>query len=105
MFSGGDYDEVGRWLKNFVLSHAKRENPRVEGVVETEGPDEGHSYGIRLRLGRGSLPGPDEPPVTLAFSEVADNRGGLDWCSALAARMRALARELIEAERRAKRSP
>ena len=34
MFSGGDYDEVARWLSNFVTSHAKRENPRVEAVVE-----------------------------------------------------------------------
>ena len=24
MFSGGDYEEVARWLRNFVLAHAKR---------------------------------------------------------------------------------
>ncbi len=39
MFSGGDYGEVARWLGNFVTSHAKRENLRVEAVVETVGED------------------------------------------------------------------
>ena len=34
MFSGGDYEEVARWLANFVTSHAKRESPRVEAIVE-----------------------------------------------------------------------
>ena len=51
MFSGGEYDEVARWLRNFVASHAKRENLRVEPEVDTEGPREGQSYGVRLRLG------------------------------------------------------
>ena len=55
MFSGGDYEEVGRWLRNFVLAHAKRENLRVEAVVESEGPREGQSYGVRLRLGEGRI--------------------------------------------------
>ena len=43
MFSGGEYDEVARWLRNFVASHAKRENLRVEPEVDTEGPREGQS--------------------------------------------------------------
>jgi hypothetical protein len=80
MFSGGDYEEVARWLRNFVLAHAKRENLRVEAVVETEGPREGQSYGVRLRLGEGLRP-------------AAQNRGSLAWCSGLADRVRSLARE------------
>ena len=93
MFSGGDYDEVARWLRNFVLAHAKRENLRVEAVVETEGPREGHSYGVRLRLGEGLRPAPPAPAVELGFPEVAQNRGSLAWCSGLADRVRMLARE------------
>ena len=61
MFSGGDYEEVGRWLWNFVISHAKRENPRVEAIVDAEGPREGRSYGIRLSLGPPPHPAPGSP--------------------------------------------
>ena len=91
MFSGGEYDEVARWLRNFVIAHAKRENPRVEAVVEAEGAREGQSFGLRLRLGEGLRPA---PPVELTFPEVAQNRGSLAWCHGLADRVRALAREL-----------
>ncbi len=94
MFSGGDYEEVARWLRNFVASHAKRENLRVEPEVDTEGPREGQSYGVRLRLGRRVMPPPSEPPLELAFADVARNRGSLAWCAELAGRVRALAREL-----------
>ncbi len=94
MFSGGDYDEVARWLRNFVTSHAKRENARVEAVVGTEGQREGESYGVRLRLGETLRPPADEPPIELSYGEVAQHRGDLGWCAALAERMRALAREL-----------
>ena len=97
MFSGGEYEEVGRWLRNFVRSHAKRENLRVEAVVEAEGPREGQSYGVRLRLGSGLQPAPPAPAVELGFAEVAENRGSLAWCSGLAGRVRALARELSAA--------
>jgi hypothetical protein len=97
MFSGGDYDEVARWLRNFVLAHAKRENLRVEAVVETDGPREGQSYGVRLRLGDGLRPAPPAPAVELGYPEVAQNRGSLAWCSGLAGRVRALARELSAA--------
>jgi hypothetical protein len=93
MFSGGDYEEVARWLLNFVRAHAKRENLRVEAVVETEGPREGQSYGVRLRLGEALRPVPPAPPVELGFTEVAQGRGSLAWCSGLAARVRALAHE------------
>jgi len=92
MFSGGDYEEVARWLLNFVRAHAKRENLRVEAVVET-GPREGQSYGVRLRLGEALRPVPPAPPVELGFTEVAQSRGSLAWCSGLAARVRELARE------------
>jgi hypothetical protein len=94
MFSGGDYVEVGRWLRNFVTSHAKRENPRVEAVVEAEGPREGRSYGVRLELGRALRPPADRDPVELGFAEVASSRGSLQWCQTLAARVRACARAL-----------
>ena len=93
MFSGGDYDEVGRWLGNFVASHAKREAPRVEAIVETTGAREGQSYGVRLRLGEALRPAPPAPALELGFPEVAQNRGSLAWCSGLADRVRALARE------------
>src|SRR5687768_1311510 len=93
MFSGGDYEEVGRWLRNFVLAHAKRENLRVEAVVESEGPREGQSYGVRLRLGDGLRPAPPAPAVERGFPEVAQNRGSVAWCGGLADRVRTLARE------------
>jgi len=91
MFSGGDYEEVARWLRNFVVAHAKRENLRVEAVVDTDGAREGQSYGVRLRLGEGLR------PVPPGFPEVAENRGSLAWCSGLAGRVRGLAREFSAA--------
>ena len=97
MFSGGDYEEVARWLRNFVIAHAKRENLRVEAVVDTEGPREGQSYGLRLRLGEALRSAPPEPPVELGFPEVAEKRGSLGWCSRLAERIRGLASELSAA--------
>lgn len=93
MFSGGDYEEGARWLQNFVRAHAKRENLRVEAMVEADGPREGQSYGVRLRLGEAVRPAPPAPAVELGFPEVARNRGSLAWCSGLADRVRALARE------------
>ena len=96
MFSGGSYEDGARWLANFVRSHAKREDLRVEAVLEAQGPREGTSYGVRLRLGERLLPPLEQPPVELSYREVADNRGSLAWCGALAARIRALARELSE---------
>jgi hypothetical protein len=88
---------VTRWLRNFVVAHAKREDLRVEAVVESAGPREGQSYGVRLRLGEGLRPAPPAPPLELSFPEVAQNRGSLAWCSGLADRVRALARELSAA--------
>ncbi|HEY7652290.1 MAG TPA: hypothetical protein VIG07_05665 [Methylomirabilota bacterium] len=80
-----------------MTAHAKRENLRVEAVVETEGPREGQSFGVRLRLGAGLRPAPPAPAVELGYPEVAQNRGSLAWCSGLAGRVRALARELSAA--------
>ena len=97
MFGGGDYDEVARWLGNFVTSHAKRENLRVEAVLEADGPRQGQRYGVRLRLGDELRPAADGAPLELAFTEVASSRGSLVWCDALAARVRALAREFSPA--------
>jgi len=96
MFSGGDYEEVGRWLRNVVTSHAKRENVRVEAVVQVEGSRDGERYGVRLRLGEWLLPPPEEPPIELSYPEVAEGRGRLAWCSALAERVRALSRQFSE---------
>ena len=99
MFSGGDYDEVARWLGNFA---ARTPSARTRGSRSCSRPrarGKGRVYGVRLRLGERLLPPPGQPPLELAFREVADNRGSLAWCSALAARIRSLARELSEAER------
>jgi hypothetical protein len=94
MFSGGDYHEVARWLENFVNSHAKREDPRAECVLDTDGPREGTSYGVRVRLGERL-----SSEIELAFADVARNRGSLAWCQQLADRVRGLVREIRVAER------
>jgi hypothetical protein len=90
MFSGGDYEEVGRWLWNFLTSHAKRENPRIEVELDLAPERDGVSYGARLQLGERV-----SALIELDFKDVADRRGNLAWCAALAARVRALARELL----------
>jgi hypothetical protein len=89
-FSGGSYEEVARWLQNFLTSHAKREDPRVEALLEADDEREGRSYGARLVLG-------DQTSELIEFDyrEVAEHRGNLAWCQALAERTRALARALI----------
>jgi hypothetical protein len=94
MFSGGDYHEVARWLENLVSSHAKREDPRAECVLGTDGPREGTSYGVRVRLGERV-----SSEIELSFTDVARNRGSLAWCQQLADRMRGLVREIRAAER------
>lgn len=104
MFSGGDYGEVARWLRNFVRSHAKRESARLEGVIEDEGLREDKSYGMRLRLGEGYRPPLGEPAVELDFGEVAARRGSLAWCESLAGQVRGLARELLREEQGIRRS-
>ena len=96
MFSGGSYHEVGRWLWNFLTSHAKRVDPRLEVELEAGDEREGKSYGARLRFGRLV-----SPVMEFDYREVADSRGSLAWCSALAARMRELTRALLDAQRTA----
>jgi hypothetical protein len=90
MFSGGSYDEVGRWLWNFLTSHAKRVSPRVEVEVDVGHEREGRSYGARLRVGTRV-----NPPLEFDFREVAAQRGSLAWCAELAEQTTALARELL----------
>jgi len=88
MFSGGTYDEVARWLRNFLTSHAKRVSPRVEVVLDAGDARAGKSYGARLRVGTRV-----SPVVEFDFHEVAEGRGSLAWCAELAERTQARARE------------
>ena len=88
MFSGGDYHEVARWLENFATSHAKREDLRAECVLDTEGPREGRSYGLRVRVGERL-----SSELELVFEEVASRRGSIAWCQAQAERVRGLTSE------------
>jgi hypothetical protein len=90
MFSGGDYHEVARWLWNFLVSHAKREDPRIEVSLDTGREREGQSYAATLTLGERRA-----SPMELDFREVAARRGDLAWCRALAERTRALARQSL----------
>jgi hypothetical protein len=92
MFSGGSYEEVARWLRVFLISHAKREHPRLEVVLDQDEALQGRAYRARLRFG-------DQvsEPMELDYKEVADHRGALAWCAALAARTRAQARSLLGA--------
>ena len=90
MFSGGSYDEVERWLHNFLTSHAKRENVHVEVELTAGDEREGKSYGARLRLGARLA-----PLVEFDFQEVAQGRGRLAWCTALAQRTRDAVRDLV----------
>jgi hypothetical protein len=82
---------VSRWLWNFVEAHAKRENLRVEALVDAAGTREGQSYGVRLRLADRLLPPADEAAVEMTYADVAAGKGQLAWCDALAARVRTLA--------------
>ena len=88
MFSGGDYHEVARWLENFATSHAKREDLRAECVLDTDGPREGTSYGLRVRVADRL-----SSEIELPFADVAASRGGMAWCQSLADRVRSLVRE------------
>jgi hypothetical protein len=94
MFSGGSYDEVARWLKMFLNSHAKREHPRVEAVLEDDEAREGVSYAARLELGERR-----SPVMEFDYKDVAAHRGELAWCAGLAQRVRHEARGLDVATR------
>ena len=75
MFSGGDYSEVGRWLWNFVEAHAKRENLRVEALVDAAGAREGKSYGVRLRLAERLLPPADQAALEMTYRRRGGGQG------------------------------
>ena len=79
----------------FVRSHAKRESARIEVLVDTAGPREGRSYGVRLTLDGRTIPPPEAPPIELDLPEVAEGRTSFAWCAALGERIRATARELL----------
>jgi len=96
-----DYHETGTWLAGFVRSHAKRESPRIEALLDTGGAREGRSYGVRLTLGGRAAPPPGSPPIELDVREVAEGRTRFAWCAALGERVQASARELLAAARAA----
>ncbi len=90
MFSGGSYEDVERWLKMFLNSHAKREDPRVEAALDDDDARQGRSYGAWLRFGPHST-----GLMEFDYQEVAQHRGELAWCAALAERVRQQARQLL----------
>ncbi|HET7341076.1 MAG TPA: hypothetical protein VFL90_06410, partial [Methylomirabilota bacterium] len=92
VFSGGSYDDVARWLKNFLTSHAKREDPRAEVLLEAGDEREGRSYGARLVLGARA-----GEPLSFDYKDVAAHRGQLAWCAELAARTRVQVKGLLAA--------
>ena len=92
MFSGGSYQEVARWLKNFLTSHAKREHPRAEVVLDEDDALDGRAYRARIHVGKRV-----SEPIELDYKDVADHRGTLTWCAALAQRTRAVVNSLIAA--------
>ncbi len=88
-FSGGSYEEVARWLHNFMISHAKREDPRAEVELDSGDEREGKSYGARVRLGEHV-----SDVIEFDYRTVADHRGELQWCRDLAVRTRQAVRDL-----------
>jgi hypothetical protein len=88
-FSGGSYDDVARWLHNFLTSHAKREQFKAEVELESGDEREGKSYGARIRLGEQV-----SDLVEFDYRSVADHRGELQWCRDLAERTRRVVRDL-----------
>ncbi len=98
MTAESERDEVGRWLRNFVASHAKRESPRVEAVIEASGDGEGLRYAVSLVMGERRAPARDHSPLELSLPEIEAGRARLAWCEELAARVRGVARGLVGAE-------
>jgi hypothetical protein len=94
-----DYLETGTWLAGFVRSHAKREDVRIEVLLDMAGSREGSSYAVRLTLGTRVSPGLGSPPIELDFHEVAEGRTRFAWCAALGERVQAAARDLHGAAR------
>jgi len=90
-----DYHETGAWLLSFSRSHAKREDSRIEALLESGGAREGRAYGLRLSLGNRVEPPPGSPPIELEFREVAEGRTRFAWCAALGERLQTVARALL----------
>ena len=90
-----DYPETAAWLEGFVRSHAKRQDSRIEPIVEADGPREGRSYGVRLTLGTRTEPPLGSPPIELEFREVAEGRTRFAWCATLGERVGTVARSLL----------
>ncbi len=88
-FAGGSYEEVSRWLRNFLTSHAKREDVHAEVELESGDERKEKTYGVRFRLG-----GQVSDLVEFDYRTVADHRGELQWCRDLAERTRAGVRDL-----------
>ncbi len=91
-FSGGSYDDVARWLHNFLMSHAKRESFKAEVDLDAGDEREGKSYGARIKLGEHV-----SDLIELDYRTVADHRGELLWCRELADRTRAIVKALAHA--------
>jgi hypothetical protein len=96
-----DAQETARWLAGFVRTHAKRENARIEALVDQVGPRDDPSFAVRLLLDGRLEPPPAARALELRCAEVAAGRSQLAWCSALAERIRALARTLDRGARAA----
>ena len=88
-FSGGSYDDVARWLHNFLMSHAKRENLKAEVDLDAGDEREGKSYGARIKVGERR-----SDVIEFEYRTVADHRGELQWCRELAERTRQTVRDL-----------
>jgi hypothetical protein len=88
-FSGGSYDDVARWLHNFLTSHAKREALRAEVDLDSGDEREGKSYAARVRIGDAA-----SDLLEFDYRTVADHRGELAWCRDLAERIRQAVRDL-----------
>jgi hypothetical protein len=91
-FSGGSYDDVARWVHNFLTSHAKRENFKAEVELDAGDEREGASYGARIRVGEQL-----SDVVEFDYRTVADRRGELQWCRELAERTRQIVKDLARA--------
>jgi hypothetical protein len=99
VFAGGSYEEVGRWLLVFINSHAKRESPRCQAIVEAGDERAGETFGLRLALGGSYHPPLDQPAVELSYDEASAGKGSFPWCESLGKRVRGWAREMLAAER------
>jgi len=91
-FSGGSYEDVARWLHNFLTSHAKRENFKAEIELDAGDERQGNSYGARVRVGDAGA-----DIVEFEYRTVADRRGELQWCRELADHTRQIVQDLARA--------